>query len=105
MSTINVSILLLACACGALLGFLFFSALWWTVRRGVASPRPALWFFVSLLARMGLVLVGFYVVGGGQWQRLVACLVGFYAARLVVLRMRFNSFPEATEKVSNAPHS
>jgi len=37
-----------------------------------------------MLVRMSIVLVGFYIVGGGQWKRLVACLVGFIAARLLV---------------------
>jgi len=41
----------------------------------------------SILVRMGLVLVGFHLVGGGHWQRLVACLLGFLIARLVVMRL------------------
>ena len=87
----DIPILLLAFACGGLLGFLFFGGLWWTVRRGLASPKPALWFFASLMARMSVVLIGFYVVGDGHWQRLVACLFGFFTARLAVTRMTFSS--------------
>jgi F1F0 ATPase subunit 2 len=69
---------------GGLLGAIFFGGLWWTVRKGVSSARPALWFLGSLLLRMGIVLAGFYFVSGGQWKRLVACLVGFIIARVVV---------------------
>jgi F1F0 ATPase subunit 2 len=69
---------------GGLLGAIFFGGLWWTVRKGVSSPRPALWFFGSLLLRMSIVLAGFYFVSGSQWKRLVACLVGFVIARVVV---------------------
>jgi F1F0 ATPase subunit 2 len=69
---------------GGLLGVIFFGGLWWTVRRGIASSRPALWFLGSLLLRMSIVLAGFYFVSGGQWKRLVACLVGFVIARVVV---------------------
>jgi F1F0 ATPase subunit 2 len=29
---------------GLLLGAIFFGGLWWTVRKGVSSKRPALWF-------------------------------------------------------------
>ena len=80
-------IVILACLAGGVLGTIFFGGLWWTICKAVDSPRPALWFFVSLLLRMGLILFGFYFVSGGQWKRLVACLVGFIVARLVVLRL------------------
>ncbi len=69
---------------GGGLGIIFFGGLWWTVRKGVAAPYPALWFFGSGLLRMSMVVAGFYLVGGGQWRRLVACLVGFIIARGVV---------------------
>jgi F1F0 ATPase subunit 2 len=63
----------------------FFGGLWWTVRKGVSSPRPALWFLGSLLLRTGIVLAGFYFVGRRSWERLLACLLGFVIARLVVV--------------------
>ena len=72
---------------GGALGLIFFGGLWWTVRRGVWSSRPALWFLASLGLRMGFVLTGFYFVAGGHWQRLVTCLLGFFTARLVVTRL------------------
>lgn len=74
-------------AAGLVLGAIFFGGLWWTVRRGVSSPRPVLWFVGSLLLRTGLVLVGFYWVSGGQWQRLLVGLLGFVVARLLVMRL------------------
>ena len=40
--------LVLILLAGALLGSVFFGGLWWTVRRGVLSTQPALWFFGSL---------------------------------------------------------
>ena len=43
-----------------LLGALFFGGLWWTVRKGVSSTQPALWFFGSLLLRTSIALAGFY---------------------------------------------
>ena len=73
-----------ALGAGVLLGALFFGGLWWTVRKGVSSQRPALWFFGSLLLRMSIALAGFYFVSGGQWERLLLCLVGFVIARLAV---------------------
>ncbi len=79
--------LLWAGAAGVLLGLLFFGGLWWTLRRGLASQRAALWFFGSLVLRTGLVLAGFYLVFDGQWQRLLACVLGFTLARLLVTRL------------------
>ncbi len=69
---------------GLLLGALFFGGLWWTVRKGLVSTRPALWFLGSLVLRMIIAVGGFYLVSGGQWQRLLACLAGFVLARLLV---------------------
>ena len=80
-------ILLLAWVAGVGLGAIFFGGLWWSVRRGIASRRPALWFCVSPLLRMGIVLAGFYFVAGGHWQRLLLCLLGFFMARLAVMRL------------------
>jgi F1F0 ATPase subunit 2 len=80
-------ILILACLAGIALGVMFFGGLWWTIRKAVGSPRPAMWFFVSLMLRMGLLLTGFYFVSGGEWKRLVACLAGFIVARFTVMRL------------------
>ncbi len=76
-----------AALAGIALGAAFFGGLWWSVRRGAASSNPALWFGASILLRTALVLTGFYLVGGAQWQRMAACLTGFYMARLAVLRL------------------
>ena len=76
-----------AWAAGLLLGTIFFGGLWWTVRKGVASERPALWFFGSLLLRMSIALAGFYLVSGGHWERLLVCLLGFVMARFIVTRL------------------
>ena len=78
--------LALAVAAGGLLGLLFFGGLWWTLRRAMASPRPALWVGSSLLLRMGCVAGGFILVSAGDWRRMVSCLLGFWAARWLVVR-------------------
>ena len=77
--------LALAGTAGLLLGAFFFGGLWLTVRRGLVSEHPALWFFGSLLTRMGATLAGFYFVAAGRWERLLLCLLGFVVARLVVM--------------------
>lgn len=72
---------------GVLLGCLFFGGLWWTVQRAVATRWVALWFFASLLLRTGIVLGGFYLSCGDDWQRWLAALLGFVVARMVVTRV------------------
>jgi len=72
---------------GVLLGTMFFGGLWWTVRKGMSSTRPARWFFGSLLLRTSLTLAGFYVVSDGHWEKLLVCLLGFTIARLIVTRL------------------
>ena len=79
--------LVLASVAGVLLGALFFGGLWWTVRKGVSSTWPTFWFFGSLWLRMGITLAGFHLVAGGHWERLLACLLGFFIARRVVMRL------------------
>jgi F1F0 ATPase subunit 2 len=78
--------LIVAAVAGAALGAFFFAGLWWTIIRAVASKRPAAWFLCSLFLRTLVVLAGFYIVGRGDWRRLLACMLGFVAARMVVLR-------------------
>lgn len=101
--------LILAVLAGGVLGAIFFGGLWWTVRKGVASPRPAFWFFGSLLVRMAITLAGFYlVVTGGHWDRLLLCLLGFVTARVVVTRLTRPSEESHTrpaQEVHHAPES
>lgn len=80
-------VLVLAAGAGISLGALFFGGLWWTVRRAVSSKRPAVWFLMSLLLRTGIVLAGFYLIGDGHWNRLLASLAGFVIARVILLRL------------------
>ena len=105
-----ISLLLVWCL-GALLGGFFFGGLWWTIQKIVLSAHPALWLLTSLLLRMGLTLIGFYLVlsyelGGTQLQRLLVCLFGFVLARLLIGRMSRHSKTAAiTESISSATRS
>jgi F1F0 ATPase subunit 2 len=77
---------LLSWAGGVSLGLIFFGGLWWTVRKGMASARPALWFLGSMVVRTSIVIVGIYLMTGGRWESVVPCLIGFVMARLSVTR-------------------
>ncbi|MBP7778840.1 MAG: ATP synthase subunit I [Acidobacteria bacterium] len=101
--TLNLALAGLA---GVALGMAFFGGLWWTIRRGLASTQPALWFLGSLLVRTAVAAGGFYLVGGGQWTRLLACLLGFVAARAVVTwpsRAGLATPKHVTRQASHAP--
>ncbi len=76
--------LVLALVTGGLLGGMFFGGLWWTVHKLASSKKPALWILASMLLRTSLTLAGFYLVARGHWERLLVCLIGFVAARLIV---------------------
>ncbi len=83
-----------ALVAGVLLGAMFFGGLWWTIRKGMASTQPALWFFGSLLLRTSITLAGFYVISNSHWEKLLVCLLGFTIARLIVTRLtRFAETP------------
>ena len=97
--------LALALAAGVLLGAIFFGGLWWTVRKGVSSKQPALWFFGSLLLRMSIALAGFYFVSGGHWERLLLCLLGFVMARLVVTWLTRPSGENQTRPAQEASYA
>ena len=97
--------LVLAWAAGVGLGAIFFGGLWWTVRKGVSSQRPALWFFGSPLLRMGIAVAGFYFVSGGHWERLLLCLLGFVMARLAVTWLTRSSGENQTPSAQAASYA
>lgn len=74
-----------ALAAGLALGAFFFGGLWWSVRKGLASKTPARWFFGGALARMAVVVPGFYLAGNADWRRMALCLAGFFIARLAAV--------------------
>ena len=97
--------LVLAWVAGWGLGAMFFGGLWWTIRKGLSSQQPALWFVGSLLLRMGVTMTGFYFVTGGDWQRLFSCLVGFVMARQLVTRLTRLPEEDQTRQSQEARHA
>jgi F1F0 ATPase subunit 2 len=77
-----------ALALGLVLGGICFGGLWWTVRCGLISRNPALWFGLSALGRMACVFSGFYFLArGGGSSGVLACLLGLLIARITVARL------------------
>jgi F1F0 ATPase subunit 2 len=97
--------MVLAVVFGAVLGVVFFGGLWWTVRRSLRSKRLALWIFSSLVLRISIVATWFYVFAGHHWERLLLSLLGFIAARFVVIRLTRPSGPSHTRAAREATHA
>lgn len=87
MGTIEIFPLVVALIAGIGFGVIFFGGLWLTVQKGLMSKHPALWFLGSLLLRSSICLLGFYWIGKDHPERLLACLIGFIVARMLIVRM------------------
>ena len=97
--------LLLAWLAGVLLGVVFFGGLWWTVRKGLSSTHPALWFLASLLLRTSIAVTGFCLVASGHWERLLVCLLGFIMARHIVAWLTQSSANDQTHSSEETSHA
>jgi len=83
----NQAVLLsLAFGAGLVLGLVYFGGLWLTVRHLPRARRPGLLSVASLVVRLGLTLVAFYLVMGGRWERLLVALAGFLVMRTILVR-------------------
>ncbi len=77
-------LMILAFIAGLALGALFFGGLWFTVKKTIAAKTPAIWAIGSFFLRVSIVMIGFYFVAQGSWQRILICLLGFIVARFIV---------------------
>ncbi len=83
----------LACLGGFALGLVYFASLWLTVQRLPTARHAAALAMGSLLGRVALAVVGFYLIGAGDWRRFLLALASFVAARLLVVRRWGESRP------------
>ena len=77
----GLGLLVTALAAGLMLGTIFFGGLWWTVRRGLPAMIPAVWFGLSALGRLAVVVCGLYCFARLGLPSLIACLCGLLVAR------------------------
>jgi F1F0 ATPase subunit 2 len=72
---------------GLLVGLFYFGSLWLTVSRIQQTQHPMALMLGSLFVRLGITLVIFYLIArGGQWERIIACLLGFLVSRIILVR-------------------
>lgn len=78
-------------AAGAIIGAVYFASMRWTVDRLLHARQPMIWLLGGAAVRIALVLPLFYLVMAGEWQRMLACLLGFVAVRTLSTWGRSNS--------------
>lgn len=87
MTMSDILYMILAFIAGMALGMFFFGGLWFTVKKAINAKTPAIWFFISFFLRVIVVLIGFYYISQGGWQRLIISVIGFIIARFVVTHL------------------
>ena len=69
---------------GFILGLFYFGSLWLTVKQLPTTRWPIGLTLGSLFGRMAIVLLGFYFVMDGRWQRAIIGLLGLLLARIIL---------------------
>jgi F1F0 ATPase subunit 2 len=71
----------IAALAGILFGIIYFGGLWLTIQKMSQVDRPVVLLIASFIVRLGLVLVGFYLVSNGRLELLAVSLVTFFLTR------------------------
>jgi F1F0 ATPase subunit 2 len=82
----QVFLAILAFLVGGGLSAFYFGGLWVTVRSLPDAKRPVLVSLASFFIRTAVVILGFYLIMGGPWERLLIALVGFVIMREILVR-------------------
>ncbi|QIZ72804.1 ATP synthase subunit I [Oxynema aestuarii] len=82
----DYSPLLTAIFGGFALGLFYFGSLWVTVRQLPTTQWPIQLIIGSLIGRLTIALLGFYLIIDGQWQRALLGLLGFILARFILTK-------------------
>jgi F1F0 ATPase subunit 2 len=78
--------LLVSFVAGMGISVFYLGSLWLTARQIPRTDHPHLLIAISFLARIGLTLLAFYLAANNQWQGLLACFLGFFTLRAVLMR-------------------
>ncbi len=82
----NSTSLLLSFLAGILIGGLYFSGLWITVRQLPTARHPALLLLGSFALRLGLLLAAIYLLANAHWSYLLSAIAGVILARVLLIR-------------------
>jgi F1F0 ATPase subunit 2 len=75
-----------AFAVGIALGAFFSLNLWSSVQRMTDDKTPWYILYGGFMLRISIVLLGFYLVMDGHWERMIAALGGFVLMREILVR-------------------
>ena len=75
-----------AALAGILFGIVYFGGLWLTIQRMSQADRPILLLMSSFVIRLGLALVGFYLISNGRLELLAVSLIAFLLTRFYFIR-------------------
>lgn len=79
--------LLIAFLFGLLIGLFYFGGLWVTIRKINQTKSPLALTMVSFLVRLVVSMFLFYfVLKMGDWQHLIAALIGFILMKFVLVQ-------------------
>ena len=81
-----ISTLIVPFVLGGLIGWVYFSGLWETVRRLPEAKNPYGLMILSFAARTLFAVGGFFILTDGQWERMVASVAGFLIVKAVLVR-------------------
>jgi len=82
----SVFYLILSFFVGVALGLFYFGSLWFTLLYLSKTQRPVLVVVGSFFIRLAITLLGFYLIMGGHWERLLIALGGFILTRIFLTR-------------------
>ena len=83
----QASYLIFAFAAGMALGAFFSLNLWSSVKAMTGRETPWYILYGSFVLRISVVLLGFFLVMAGRWERMIAALAGFILVREVMVRL------------------
>ncbi|MBN1312326.1 MAG: ATP synthase subunit I [Anaerolineae bacterium] len=86
---------------GVALGAFYFGGLWLTVQQLTKTRRPVLLALGSLVIRLGMTLLGIFLVTGGEWVKIGICLLGFFAMRTILVHRWQPQMSPAVERGSS----
>ena len=78
--------LIISFSVGMALGAFYFLSLWKTLQKISDAKNPGFLLVGSYILRTSVVIVGFYLIMGGHWQRVVVALLGFVLMRMILTR-------------------
>jgi F1F0 ATPase subunit 2 len=92
-----------AALAGVVFGIIYFGGLWLTIQKMSQMDRPILLLTGSFMARLVLVLVGFYLVSNGRLEYLAVSLITFFLTRFYYIRKIQPTAERRVETHGNQP--